>query len=69
MKKTWLGDFKSRFDALPQLHKGVQWEDVEKSLKADPESMAKLQALDAKGHAMNVFGEEKGEFIFASGIG
>ena len=29
--------------------------------------MAKLQALDAKGHAMDAFGEEKGEFIFASG--
>jgi len=65
-EKTWLGEFKTRFDALSELHKGIQWADVEKSLKADPESMAKLQALDAKGHAMNVFGEEKGEFIFAS---
>jgi len=62
----WLGEFKTRFDTLPGLHKGVQWPDVEKSLKADPESMAKLQALDEKGHAMNVFGEEKGEFIFTS---
>lgn len=61
------GELKTRFDALPQLHNGVKWADVEKSLKADPESMAKLQALDANGHAMNVFGEEKGEFIFASG--
>jgi hypothetical protein len=67
VEAKWLGELKTRFDALPQLHKGLQWADVEKALKADPESMAKLQALDAKGHAMNVFGEEKGEFVFASG--
>jgi hypothetical protein len=66
-QQKFLGPLKSRFDALPQLHRGVQWTDVEKSLKADPESMAKLQALDAKGHKMNVFGEENGEFVFASG--
>jgi hypothetical protein len=64
--EAWLGELKTRFDSLSQLHKGVKWADVEKSLKADTESMAKLQALDEKGHAMNVFGEEKGEFIFAS---
>jgi hypothetical protein len=61
-----LGELKTRFGAMPQLHEGIQWADVEKSLRADPESMAKLQALDAKGHSMNVFGEENGEFIFAS---
>ena len=66
VEKAWLGEFKARFDAIPLLHKGIQWIDVEKSLKADPESMAKLQALDAKGHEMNVFGEGNGEFIFAS---
>lgn len=66
MEAVWFGEFKTRFDALPKLHKGISWVDVEKSLKADPESMAKLQALDEKGHAMNVFGEENGEFIFAS---
>lgn len=63
---TFLDILKTHFDALPQLHKGIQWTDVEKSLKADPESMRKLQTLDEKGHAMNVFGEENGEFVFAS---
>jgi len=63
---AWLGELKTRFDALPQLHKGVEWADVEKSLRADPESMARLQALDEKGHKMNVFGEKNGEFIFVS---
>lgn len=67
VEKKWLGEFKTRFEALSQLHKGIRWADVEKSLKADPEAMKKLQALDEKGHKMNVFGEEKREFIFASG--
>ncbi|MDP2642407.1 MAG: DUF4256 domain-containing protein [Candidatus Peregrinibacteria bacterium] len=66
-EQQWFGEFKARFDALPQLHKGVQWADVEKSLKADPEQLRKLQTLDEKGHDMNVFGEENGEFVFASG--
>jgi hypothetical protein len=65
--ETWLREFKTSFDALPQLHEGIQWADVEKALRADPEAMRKLQALDEKGHKMNVFGEENGEFIFASG--
>jgi len=65
-EQQWFGEFKARFDALPQLHKGVQWADVEKSLKADPEQLRKLQTLDEKGHNMNVFGEENGEFIFVS---
>lgn len=64
--QKWFGELKARFDAFPQLHKGIQWEDVEKLLKADPESMKKLQSLDEKGHNMNVFGEEDGEFVFAS---
>jgi len=31
-----------------------------------PEQLRKLQTLDEKGHNMNVFGEENGEFIFVS---
>ena len=65
-QEKWFRDLKTRFDALTQLHEGIQWTDVEQSLKADPESKRRLMALDAKGHAMNVFGEENGEFIFAS---
>jgi len=64
--KLWLVGFKSRFDSVPQLCPGVHWADVERSLLADTESMEKLQALDAKGHKMNVFGEEDGSFIFVS---
>lgn len=67
-EQVWLNQFKVRFadSTLQKLHEGIQWIDVENSLKADPESMRKLQALDEKGHAMNVFGEEGDEFIFAS---
>lgn len=65
-EQKWFDEFEVRFEFLPQLHPGIQWADVERSLKADPELMSKLMAFDAKGHAMNVFGEEKGEFIFVS---
>ena len=66
--QQWLSKLKIRFNALRPLytHKENEWANIEKSLKADPESMRKLQALDSKGHAMNIFGEENGEFIFAS---
>ncbi|KKT74613.1 MAG: hypothetical protein UW70_C0049G0006 [Candidatus Peregrinibacteria bacterium GW2011_GWA2_44_7] len=63
---VWIGQFKTRFYAFPQLHKGIRLEEVERALKADPEGLRSLQAFDAKGHQMNVFGEENGEFIVAS---
>ncbi len=66
-EQAWFVKFKVRFESLPELHQGVEWADVEESLKADPEQLRKLQALDEKGHDMNVFGEENGEFVFASG--
>lgn len=63
-EQVWLGEFKTRFDALPQLHPDVPWLEVERSLNADSEFM---RAFDEKGHQMMVVGEEKGEFIFVSG--
>lgn len=65
-EQRWLGRLKIRFMALPKLHEGIAWADVERSLKADPESMGKLQALDAQGHQMNVFGEDGDTFVFVS---
>lgn len=65
-RERWFLDLKSRFDALPELHEGIQWTDVERSLRADPETTAKLMVFDEKGHKMNVFGEEGDEFIFVS---
>lgn len=67
-QEQWLGAFRERFNRLSALHEGITFTDVEKSLKADPESMRRVQALDEKGHEMNVFGfdKENNEFIFAS---
>lgn len=63
--EQWLGQFKTRFDALPQLHKGVQWVDVEKSLLANPEAISKLMKLDTAGFEMNVFrAKNNGEIQF-----
>lgn len=66
-EQVWFEKFKTRFDVFSQLHQGIEWADVERSLKADPGAMRRLQVLDEKGHAMNVFGEENDGFIFASG--
>ena len=65
-QKAELKLLKTNFDALPQLHEGTNWADVEKALKKSPDAINKLRALDEKGHQMNVFGEENGEFIFVS---
>lgn len=65
-EQMWLNDLKTRFNALSQLHVDIEWADVEKSLRANPEDMRKLQALDEKGHEMNVFGEKNGEIQFRS---
>ncbi len=65
-QKAELKLLKTNFDALPKLHEGIKWEEVEKSLIASPDAINKLKALDEKGHQMNVFGEENGKFIFVS---
>ncbi|MEK7225482.1 MAG: DUF4256 domain-containing protein [Bacteroidota bacterium] len=64
-EQAWLAQFKARFDALPQLHAGVEWADVEKSLLADQEAVRKLMKLDAAGFEMNVFrAKNDGEIQF-----
>ena len=65
--ELWLTDLEKHFNAIPELHEGINFADVEKSLRADPVAMKKLFELDKMGHEMNVFGEENGEYIFASG--
>lgn len=63
----YLSEFKNRFDEFLQVHVlHSEWADVEKSLRADPEAIAKLYALDEKGHKMNVFSDKNGEFKFVS---
>lgn len=67
-EQQWFADFETRFNdrKLAKLHEGIAWEDVKKCLEADTELVRNLMAFDAKGHRMNVFGEEGDEFIFAS---
>ena len=66
-QKAELALLKTNFEALPQLHEGIKWEDVEKSLIAAPDAINKLRALDEKGHQMNVFrAKNKGEIQFRS---
>jgi hypothetical protein len=65
-QKVELEGLKKRFVAMPQLHEGIEWVDVKKALLAAPEMLNKLAAFDEKGHEMNVFGEENGEFVIAS---
>ncbi len=62
-EQSYLNTFKARFDSLPQLHPGVEWSDVEKSLQADPEAMCKLKTLDEKGFEMNVFRSKNSDEI------
>ncbi len=66
-QKAELVMLKTRFDELPELHEGIKWEDVEKSLIASPDAISKLMALDEKGHQMNVFrAKNDGEIQFRS---
>ncbi len=63
-EQKWFDDFKVRFDALSQLHKGVEWADVERTLEANKDGVKKLRLLDESGFEMNVFGEKDGYIIF-----
>ncbi len=65
-QKAELKLLKTNFDSLPELHEGIKWEDVDKSLKKSPDAINKLMALDEKGHKMTVFGENNGEIQFRS---
>ncbi len=66
-QKAELKLLKTNFEALPELHEGIKWEDVEKALKKSPDAIDKLRALDEKGHQMNVFrAKNDGEIQFRS---
>lgn len=64
--ENWKKGLKERFEAFPQLHEQITWEQVEQALLANPTIAKSLQAIDANGHATNVFGIENGELIIAS---
>lgn len=56
---------KSRFNAHPERHKGVEWGRVEKALRADPEKLVSLQKLEETGGEPDVLREQVNNFIFA----
>jgi hypothetical protein len=59
-----LGLLKSRFETNQRLHQKIQWSDVEKALKANPDKLWSLQQMEATGGEPDIIGEEKGEFVF-----
>jgi hypothetical protein len=61
-----LNQIRKDFDSLPKLHLGIEWGVVERSLRADPATLAQLIEDNKLGLSMNVFGEENGELHFAS---
>jgi hypothetical protein len=63
-QEALLGTLKSRFETNRKLHEKVKWNDVEKSLKADPEKLWSLQQLESTGGEPDVIAEEQGEFVF-----
>ena len=56
---------KSRFNAHPERHRGVEWDRVEKALRANPEKLASLQKLEETGGEPDVLWEQTKSFIFA----
>lgn len=62
---AYLAEFSGRFEDMPQLHRGIKWQEIESSLRADTESIKKLMKLDAANFKMNVFhSKNKAEIIF-----
>jgi hypothetical protein len=64
--KKGLDQIKHDFNRKPDLHRGIEWIDVEKSLRADQATLERLIQDNAKGHAMNVFALEGGHYTFVT---
>lgn len=61
-----LDTLKSRFDAHPQRHPGVEWKRVQTRLEADPNKLASLSEMEKTGGEPDVVGSDTktGEIIF-----
>ena len=64
--ESQLAEIKKGFDELPGLHPGIEWADLQVALLKDPDTLRKIMAFNAMGHAMKVVGKEDGEFVFVS---
>ncbi len=65
-QKELLKTLKTRFEKNMPRHKGVEWAKVEAKLKANPEKMWSLNAMEETGGEPDIVGQDKktGEFIF-----
>lgn len=61
-----LSTLKKRFEENPQRHQGISWEQVQRRLEANPDSLAVLEAMEATGGKPDVIGhnEETGQISF-----
>lgn len=63
--KLWRMKFNFQY-VFPELHEGIEWENVKAALEKDAEALEKLDILNENGHDMTVFEEKDGEYVFAS---
>jgi len=54
-KEALLSALKKRFDKYPQLHEGVEWGRVEKTLKAKPDALWSIQKLEDDGGSPTIY--------------
>lgn len=56
----------SSFNANKNLHKGINWKDVEASLKASPEALWSLAQMESAGHAPDVYHDDESGYYFGT---
>ena len=64
--ETTLGIVRRRFLKNMQLHKGVEWAEVEASLKASPEAIWSLAQMASAGHEPDVYHDDDDYFYFGT---
>jgi hypothetical protein len=60
-RETLLSTLKERFHAHPELHEGVEWDRVEKTLRSKPKVLWSVQWLEETGGEPDVFVMESSE--------
>ncbi|HAU39924.1 MAG: hypothetical protein UV80_C0002G0029 [Candidatus Peregrinibacteria bacterium GW2011_GWF2_43_17] len=63
-QKALLSTIKTRFETQSTLHQGIQWMDVESSLRGNTEAFAALKYMEETGGEPDVLRVEGGEFVF-----
>jgi hypothetical protein len=61
--KAFIVTLKSRFEAHPENHKGVEWSEFEDAIAAHPEDLASALRLEETGGEPQLVGMEGDEFI------